>query len=155
MFLGVALSRDAAGASLPVRAHHFLCGRITSCAGASLPVRAHHFLPSSLALSVADSTAAMVAARRPPVSRACSPKMVVPPGVQTSARSWAGCFPESRSNRPAPCGITVETYMNVSANKPAHQSHLYSLSHVLAYGENANCIHNLTHKQLNTQASLQ
>lgn len=29
--------------------------------------------------------------------------MVVPPGVQTSDRSCAGCFLESRSNLPAPC----------------------------------------------------
>lgn len=45
--------------------------------------RMNSYLPSSLERSDAATTALMTAARMPPCSKACTPAMVVPPGLVT------------------------------------------------------------------------
>lgn len=58
----------------------------------------------SRARLVAASTAFMTVARSAPFSSWCSAWMVVPPGVQTSPRSFAGCSPDSSIIFAAPYG---------------------------------------------------
>src|SRR5581483_7289083 len=57
-----------------------------------------HFDPSSVARRVAASTASIRAARSPPRSRACSPAIVVPPGLATASFRAPGCWPVSSTS---------------------------------------------------------
>src|SRR5262249_19526824 len=74
--------------------------------------------PRSSARRVAASTASISAPRTPARSSACSPAMVVPPGLATMSFSAPGCWPVSRTILAAPRTVWAARAVATSRGSP-------------------------------------
>src|SRR5262249_42849001 len=74
--------------------------------------------PNSTARRVAASTASIRAARTPPRSRACSPAMVVPPGLATASLSAPACSPVSSTILAEPSTVCAARAVATSRGSP-------------------------------------
>ena len=75
------------------------------------------FFPAPAPL-VAASTASITAARKPARSSACSPAMVVPPGLATASFSAPGCCPVSSTIFAAPSTVWAASASATSRGRP-------------------------------------
>ena len=83
-----------------------------------MPLWFKSLLPELLCPRVAASTASIAAPRRPARSSACSPAMVVPPGLATASFSAPGCWPVSRTIFALPSTVCAASASATSRGKP-------------------------------------